>query len=109
MHRVELKDCSSPSSGKCYRVPNAPCGVESSPNWIGAIATGSGVPNAPCGVESGRTLSKGEKTGQFLMHRVELKALLSGQQPPTVPAGFLMHRVELKVICVGSLHKSALC
>jgi len=30
------------------------------------------------------------------MHRVELKALLSGQQPPTVPAGFLMHRVELK-------------
>ena len=40
MHRVELKVTLIKVSVRLttYSVPNAPCGVESSSNWVGAIA-----------------------------------------------------------------------
>ena len=53
------------------------------------------VPNAPCGVESSMLAPPMPTLREFLMHRVELKVL------PAYPNlcilnRFLMHRVELK-------------
>ncbi len=73
-------------------VPNAPCGVESSAAVNPAIFRNT-VPNAPCGVESSVVSADilPAKT-LFLMHRVELKALLQvekkvAHQVPNAPCG----------------------
>ncbi len=63
------------------------------------------VPNAPCGVESFSARSMISLI-PFLMHRVELKALLFKTKPSTKLLGFLMHRVELKVKALISLTAS---
>ncbi len=53
MHRVELKGGVSKLLEllPCPRVPNAPCGVESTSDTLHG-KWGQVVPNAPCGVES---------------------------------------------------------
>ena len=108
MHRVELKVKNNP-----YR------------SFYGQ------VPNAPCGVESNLICRESQALGEFLMHRVELKAFLvfksgrDGTLPvPNAPCGvesaacacllvcwawFLMHRVELKVGGLGLLRPCCLC
>ena len=66
------------------------------------------VPNAPCGVESDFVdFVFATYSLQFLMHRVELKALRAGLNTSTGEGKFLMHRVELKVgLCVYQTHTS---
>ena len=53
------------------------------------------VPNAPCGVESIPDKVSSDLGIQFLMHRVELKAICKMLICLKV-LSFLMHRVELK-------------
>ncbi len=74
MHRVELKETTQAISD-----------------------THSDVPNAPCGVERRRVVGLELRLPLFLMHRVELKAILAGKGFNFI-SPFLMHRVELKVL-----------
>ncbi len=61
MHRVELKVRRQRFRGRCGRVPNAPCGVES----------------------TAQTAIRAPKIMVFLMHRVELKeALVVNEEIP---------------------------
>ena len=98
MHRVELKVTPINQLDSQIDVPNAPCGVESS-DYRGCPYEVDIVPNAPCGVESWKCdeYYLGFLHG-FLMHRVELKAVIVHHSPKPLPAMFLMHRVELKAI-----------
>ena len=75
-----------------YFVPNAPCGVESQ-RLKGSHIRVVVVPNAPCGVERLSCYYYIVEQYQFLMHRVELKVLLSSnsylslQSVPNAPCG----------------------
>ena len=79
-------------------VPNAPCGVESVAMLQSQLFVQI-VPNAPCGVERHCPPCKPRALlfVQFLMHRVELKAVFSAMPLKDKVKMFLMHRVELKV------------
>ena len=75
MYRVELKDCPSPRARQTSTaVPNVPCGVESVTCWR-SCPLAIGVPNVPCGVERMDRGNKKQATEEFLMYRVELKAI----------------------------------
>jgi len=69
--------------GRSTFVPNAPCGVESK-SFFSGFGRRELVPNAPCGVESNKSVLIPFDIAKFLMHRVELKAsILDGGSSST--------------------------
>ena len=82
------------------KVPNLPCGVESSPSEL-SLESVSFVPNLPCGVESYLYSPTKRNKVQFLIYRVELKDLYIAT-PPIGFYVFLIYRVELKAVSLIS-------
>ena len=76
-------------------VSNSPCGVERSLKQF-SYANRLFVSNSPCGVESPFQVSPSREGSEFLIHRVELKALDVKVSPDAIVMLFLIHRVELK-------------
>ena len=66
--------------------------------------TTSKVPNVPCGVESSPNLPLPLSSGGFLMYRVELKVSLPKKSCQTLKL-FLMYRVELKEVYSQNLEE----